>query len=138
MQRHIIGLSISSSQVSSAFPSYDEETNTYSFSAQTSAGTSLITSVISMCYHQDITQYTNPFMSYLLPKYGKMTWSFTYSDEERTTLTGMNIKVSVTLPKENFPSFDQDYTWVMDCQYTNIGTSSLDPIVSTLTLPDNL
>lgn len=137
MQRHIIGLSISSSEVAAAYPVYDEESNTYTFSAQTSAGTSLITSVIAMCYHQDITQYSNPFMSYLLPRYGKMTWSFTYSDEERSNLISMNIKVSVTLPKENFPSFDQDYTWVMDCEYTNIGTSSLDPIVSTLSI-DNL
>jgi len=138
MQRHVIGLSISSSLVSNAYPTYDEETNTYLFTAQTSAGTSLITSVIGMCYHSDITQYSNPFMSYLLPNYGKMSWSFTYSDEERTTLTGMNIKVSVTLPKENFPSFDQDYTWVMDCQYSNIGTSSLDPIISTLSVPETL
>ena len=138
MQRHVIGLSISSSQVAASFPAYDEENNTYSFTAATSAGLSLITSVIAMCYHQDITQYSNPFMSYLLPKYGKMTWSFTYADAERTTLTGMNIVVSVTLPKERIPALDQDYTWVMDCKYTNIGTSTLDPIISTLSVPENL
>ena len=138
MQRHVIGLSISSSQVAASFPTYDEENNTYSFTATTSAGLSLITSVIAMCYHQDITQYSNPFMSYLLPHYGKMTWSFTYADTERTTLTGMNIVVSVTLPKEKIPALDQDYTWVMDCKYTKIGTSTLDPIISTLSVPENL
>ena len=77
-------------------------------------------------------------MSYLLPNYGKMTWGFIYADKERTTLTGMNIRVSITLPKENITSLDQDYTWVMDCQYTNIGTSSLDPIISTLSVPEDL
>ena len=138
MQRHVIGLSISSSQVAASFPTYDEASNTYSFTAATSAGLSLIKSVIAMCYHQDITQYSNPFMSYLLPNYGKMTWGFTYADKERTTLTGMNIRVSITLPKENITSLDQDYTWVMDCQYTNIGTSSLDPIISTLSVPEDL
>ncbi len=136
MQRHLIGLSLSTTSINNAFPLYDEGSNTFTFTGKTDSSYNVIISVIAMCYHADITQYSNPFRDFFVKNYGTLDWSFTYSNDK--VLTGMNLVVKVRLPKEYFPSFDQDYYWVMDCAYSDIGTTSLDSIISTLSVPTDL
>lgn len=135
MNRQLVSLAISTSLVVNAYPTYNETSGVYTFTGITSSSQALIKAIISSCYHNDsAVSSTNALMSYLIPNFAEMTWKVNYK-EDKETISGMDVVLKVKLPKESFAAFDQDYYWVLDCKYYDVGATSLDTIISQLTVP---
>lgn len=135
MNRQLVSLAISTSLVVNAYPTYNETSGVYTFTGITSSSQALIKAIISSCYHNDsAVSSTNALMSYLIPNFAEMTWKVNYK-EDKETISGMDVVLKVKLPKESFAAFDQDYYWVLDCKYYDVGATSLDTIISQLSVP---
>lgn len=133
MQRFVTTLAIQTSWLNSSYPSYDEATNTYTFSPQYSASFSTMTGFVKLGYKQDVTSYTGLFMT-LLQETGSMTLHIDYNEDK--TVKDMIVVLSMQLPKSYFPGVDQDYTWTHTITIDHIGTTDLSEIQAQMKLPE--
>ncbi len=133
MQRFVTTLAIRTTWLNSSYPTYDEATNTYTFSPQYSAAYSVMTGFVQLGYKQDVTSYTSQFMS-LLKSTGSMTLHIDYNDDK--TVKDMVIVLKMDLPKSEFVGIDQDYTWTHTITIDQVGTTDLSEIESQMKLPE--
>lgn len=121
MNRYVLTLAYSSSNIKDSYGTYDKETGTYTISSSVPAGANVCWSALSVS--SNIMNFSS--IQDLVKAYSKATFNFTYKTVEgKKVLDKIEQHLYITYPKSVFTNFDQDYTVNIKSIVSSIGTTN--------------
>jgi len=132
MQKFVPSLGFTYSNFAKAYPDYDEESKTYTFTSTLTASTNIIKSAISMVSREYLI---NQGIYKLAFEYNQIELKISFDYNEDNSLKEVNLDIYMTINKNIYTALDGDYTFILNGKITDIGSTNVDEIISSVSFP---
>ena len=129
IEDYIPTIAFSTSDIKNGYPTYDEDTKTYTYSNTLTAGQSVVTGALSMIYQPYAATSGNIGQ---ICKSTTSTASFNFTYDENNTLSNVKLTVKILFTPTLYSDLDQTYTLVMTGNIFDIGSTDLSDVKAQL------